>query len=205
MQRLAEGRQRGHEDVLEHVADDQHRQGVRNEEDGSEAVLEGDFGVQQHRQEHAEDVRAERDQNRDENREQIRVADACVLEHRDVVLEADELVIAVTLRIGERVHRALQERQVQEDAHENHRGNGHPVERRIDLALGVFRNLLRLLCGGLVGLGRDIASHCRSSPHLKFLASILSYSDCMLFRNRLVLPDCTNVCRKPARLMLAGT
>lgn len=80
-----------HEDVLEHVADDQHRQGVRNEEDGSEAVLEGDFGVQQHRQEHAEDVRAERDQNRDENREQIRVADACVLEHRDVVLEADEL------------------------------------------------------------------------------------------------------------------
>lgn len=55
------------------------------------------------------------------------------------------LIIAVTLRIGERVHRALQERQVQEDAHENHRGNGHPVERRIDLALGVFRNLLRLL------------------------------------------------------------
>ena len=181
----------------------QHRQGVRDEEDGAEPVLEGDLGVQQHRQEHAEEIRADGDQDRDENREQVGMAHARILEHGEVVLESNELEIAISLRIRERVHRSLKEREVQEYAHQDRSRNRHPIKRRIDLALGELRDLfLRRLSSGLCS---SIDTHGSSLPHLKFLASILSYSLCMLLRNLSLLPVWISVCRKPAILMLAGT
>ena len=190
MQRLTERRQRRHENVLEHIADHQHRQGVRNEEDRTEPVFERDFRIQQHRKEHAKKIRADRNQNCDENSKQVRVTNARILEHRNVILQSDEFEITVTLRIGERVCRALQERPIQEDGHQNHSRNGHPIKCRINLALGIFRNLiLGSFCRFLRSICSMCGSHVRSSSHLKFLASILSYSDCMLFRNFSVLPD----------------
>lgn len=79
------------------------------------------------------------------------MAHSVVLEEGDVVLQADELVIAVALRVGEGILYAIKKWQVQEEGEDDGRRNHHPVVGGVHFAGGEGGDLLlgRFLGSGL--------------------------------------------------------
>ena len=78
------------------------------------------------------------------------MAHTVVLKESDVVLQADELVVAVSLRIGEGILYAIKKWQVEEESEDDGRRNRHPIIGGVHFAGGEGGNLL---LGGFLGSG----------------------------------------------------
>ena len=78
------------------------------------------------------------------------MAHTVVLKESDVVLQADELVVAVSLRIGEGILYAVKKWQVEEESEDDGRRNRHPIIGGVHFAGGEGGNLL---LGGFLSSG----------------------------------------------------